>query len=161
MNKTALITVGKKLKGNDLYLLSVFDLEPSGVIVHAYNQVDSKEYQLNISEYEFSKARLKRNSEELNRLIDSIDLIEKDGHLVLYTSIDDISNIKIKPGVEGIDKFLSAEIKPGSESVNEVLVRGLVELCKVKPVGLDAVSWLGEWLLANNPSKPRVEDEDE
>jgi hypothetical protein len=46
---------------------------------------------------------------------------------------------------------------PGSEtSLNELIVTGLVELCKVKPVGLDAVRWLGEWFLANNPTKPNV-----
>lgn len=52
MNRTALVTVGKKLTGNDLYLLSVFDLEPSGIIIQAYNQIDSKEYMLPISEQE-------------------------------------------------------------------------------------------------------------
>ena len=46
---------------------------------------------------------------------------------------------------------------PDSSSLHEVLVQGLVELCKVKPVGNDAVQWLGEWLLNNNPNKPRVE----
>ncbi len=40
------------MNGSDLYLLSVFDLEPSGVIVHAYNQADSKEYILPVSEME-------------------------------------------------------------------------------------------------------------
>ena len=44
---------------------------------------------------------------------------------------------------------------------NAVLVTGLVELCKVKPVGLDAVQWLGEWLLNNNPNNPRVDLADE
>ena len=44
----------------------------------------------------------------------------------------------------------------GTESIYELLVTGLVELCKVKPVGIDAVQWLGEWLLANNPRQPRV-----
>ena len=44
---------------------------------------------------------------------------------------------------------------------NVVLIDGLVELCKVKPVGLEAVQWLGEWLLNNNPKKPRVDLIDE
>ena len=48
-----------------------------------------------------------------------------------------------------------------SESINDVLVKGLVELCKVKPVGLDAVEWLGHYLLHNNPNKPKVIDPDE
>lgn len=51
MNKVALLTAGRKLQGN-LYLLSIYDLEPSGVIVQAYDQVQSKEFLLPISEHE-------------------------------------------------------------------------------------------------------------
>lgn len=54
MNKVSLLTLGKKLQDDNLYLLSVHDLEPSGVIVHAYDQAHSKEYTLPISEYEVS-----------------------------------------------------------------------------------------------------------
>ena len=50
---TALFTTGKKLAyKDDLYLLSVFDLEPSGITVQAYNQNDSTEYLLSITEME-------------------------------------------------------------------------------------------------------------
>ena len=52
-------------------------------------------------------------------------------------------------------------IAGGNQSLNELIVQGLVELCKVKPVGNDAVKWLGEWFLANNPNKPNVIDPDE
>jgi hypothetical protein len=51
MNKAALLTTGKKLNGT-LHLMSVFDLEPSGVIIHAYNQINSKEYILPVTEME-------------------------------------------------------------------------------------------------------------
>jgi hypothetical protein len=51
MNKVSLLTAGRKLQGN-LYLLSIYDLEPSGVIVQAYDQLQSKEYLLPISESE-------------------------------------------------------------------------------------------------------------
>lgn len=51
MNKVSLLTAGKKLNG-DLYLLSIYDLEPSGVIVQAYDQIKSKEFLLPISESE-------------------------------------------------------------------------------------------------------------
>ena len=36
--------------------------------------------------------------------------------------------------------------------VSETLVRGLAELCRTKPV--DPVTWLADWLLANNPYRP-------
>jgi len=42
------------------------------------------------------------------------------------------------------------------KSLNDVLVDGLTQLCRIKPVGTNAVIWLAEWLLRNNPNKPRV-----
>jgi hypothetical protein len=55
----------------------------------------------------------------------------------------------------------AGEAQKSINQANTVLVSGLVELCKVKPVGADAVRWLGEWLLQNNPNKPRVDLVDE
>ena len=53
MNKSALLTTVKKFEtDNDLYLVSFFDLEPSGIILHAYNQVNSTILTLPISETE-------------------------------------------------------------------------------------------------------------
>ncbi len=52
MNKVSLLTLGKKLSDGNLYMLSVHDLEPSGVIVHAYDQLNSKEFVLPVSEFE-------------------------------------------------------------------------------------------------------------
>ena len=52
MNKVSLLTLGKKLKDGNLYLLSIHDLEPSGLIIHAYDQLNSKEYILPITEFE-------------------------------------------------------------------------------------------------------------
>jgi Dpy-30 motif len=43
----------------------------------------------------------------------------------------------------------------------ELLTTGLSELCKAKPHGVEAVKWLGEWLLANNPNQPNVEEPDQ
>ncbi|XP_025114690.1 nucleoside diphosphate kinase homolog 5-like [Pomacea canaliculata] len=41
-------------------------------------------------------------------------------------------------------------------AVNPTLLKGLTELCKQKPK--DAVIWLADWLLTNNPNKPRIEN---
>ena len=54
MNKPSLLTLGKKLQDENLYVISIHDLEPSGLIVHAYDQINSKEYVLPVSEYEVS-----------------------------------------------------------------------------------------------------------
>jgi hypothetical protein len=52
MNKASLLTSGKRLNDSKLYFLSVHDLEPSGIIIHAYDQLDSKEYILPVTEHE-------------------------------------------------------------------------------------------------------------
>lgn len=41
-----------------------------------------------------------------------------------------------------------------SKAVNPTLLKGLTELCKMKPA--DPVIWLADWLLKNNPNKPKV-----
>lgn len=41
-----------------------------------------------------------------------------------------------------------------AKSINPTLLKALTELCKQKP--LDPVTWLAEWLLNNNPYKPKV-----
>lgn len=37
-----------------------------------------------------------------------------------------------------------------------LLIQGCTELCRHKPQGMDAVTWLGQWLLDNNPNQPKV-----
>ena len=59
MNKAALLTTAKKFQSDeDLYLISVFDLEPSGIIVHAYNQINSHVLMLPVSEMEVRSQRM-------------------------------------------------------------------------------------------------------
>ncbi|XP_071829226.1 nucleoside diphosphate kinase homolog 5-like [Apostichopus japonicus] len=41
-------------------------------------------------------------------------------------------------------------------AVNITLLAGLTELCKKKPE--DPVKWLADWLIANNPNKPTIND---
>jgi len=43
-----------------------------------------------------------------------------------------------------------------SKSFNDVLVEGLTQLCRVKPLGDEAVTWFAQWLLRNNPNKPQA-----
>lgn len=71
------------------------------------------------------------------------------GVMLLQSTCPEISDAKIP--------MTASDAQEAIKKTNAVLVEGLVELCKVKPVGLDAVQWLGEWLLQNNPNKPRVD----
>ena len=41
-----------------------------------------------------------------------------------------------------------------NSQINPTLLAGLTQLCKEKP--LDPVIWLADWLLSNNPNKPKV-----
>lgn len=56
MNKVSLLTTGRKLQDGNLYLMSIYDLEPSGLVVHAYDQLQSKEYVLPVSEVEVRRS---------------------------------------------------------------------------------------------------------
>lgn len=44
--------------------------------------------------------------------------------------------------------------KPNPETLHDLLIKGLTQLAKDKPAGLQAVQYLGEWLLNNNPNQP-------
>lgn len=156
MNKSALITVGKKFHGESMFLLSVFDLEPSGVIIHAYNQADSQEYMLPVTEVELAQSGFTRAQESLASLLDTIFLEANGTQWSLQSKNENIKGQKVRPTGDQLEALIrSTENGP---SLHDTLVEGLVELCKVKPAGNDAISWLGEWLINNNPSKPRVDE---
>ena len=36
-----------------------------------------------------------------------------------------------------------------------LLLQGLTQVCKKKPMGEEAIIFLGEWLLLNNPNQPK------
>lgn len=93
--------------------------------------------------------------------MDSIDLVPQGADWVLQSSIEKISDIKRRLTGNELEEFIKSPMPNCSESINDVLVAGLVELCKVKPVGLDAVEWLGNWLINNNPNQPNVAEPDD
>ncbi|XP_078810407.1 nucleoside diphosphate kinase 5 isoform X2 [Oryzias latipes] len=57
------------------------------------------------------------------------------------------SFIEPSPSKHETKEYLSRCLKP-------VLLRGLTELCKEKP--LNPVIWLADWLLQNNPNQPQT-----
>lgn len=44
-----------------------------------------------------------------------------------------------------------------TRTVTPTLLKGLTELCKKKPA--DPILWLSDWLIANNPNKPQVQED--
>ncbi len=97
-----------------------------------------------------------RSPQSLAALLDTIELTRQGAGYALTSSHPKIKGQKPRPTGDELEALILQSTN-GMPSIHETLVKGLVELCKVKPAGNDAVLWLGEWLLANNPSKPRVE----
>lgn len=161
MNKPTLLTIGRQL-GDKLYVFSVYDLEPSGILVQAYNQASQQEYLLPITEKELVDTNLNRSRDSLQYLLDNISL-EPFGisELALQTNFETIKKQKKRPTGDDVEAALKAGQGLGEQSIHEILCSGMVELCKNKPGGLSAVKWLGEWLLANNPRKPCVDSPDD
>ena len=159
MNKPALLNAGKLFNRGDLYVISIYDMEPSGILVQAYNQESSKEYLLSVSERALMASGYNRTKESLTIFIETLSLSPySENELALQSSAKGIQEQKRRPTGEEVGELIKASgsAGPGGESVHSTLVTGLVELCKAKPTGADAITWLGEWLIANNPSKPAV-----
>jgi len=66
-------------------------------------------------------------------------------------------------GVKGnvVEQYMAQKLG-NDESLKEFLIRGLSELAKQKPGSkLEVVEWFAQWLLDNNPSKPKVMEPEE
>ena len=155
--KVAIFNCAHGLSDNEIYIMQVFDNAPSGLLVKAYLQARSLEYYMPITELELEKAGLNRTEPSLAKLTASIDLIERGGVAVLQSSIPGIIKPKIVPTGGGVRQFIS-RTKAGNEALPEFLTKALSELCKEKPVGLNATKWLGNWMLLNNPNQPKVDE---
>lgn len=155
--KVAIFNVARSLNDGDIYILQVFDNAPSGVLVKAYQQSKSIELYMSITETELDKAALNRGEAALAKLAESVDLVEKGGQVFLESSIPGIIKPKVVPSGDGVRQFIG-RTKAGDETLPAFLTKALSELCKEKPAGLDAVKWLGEWMIANNPNQPKIEE---
>lgn len=54
MRNRSLYTLGRELEDGNMYILSVIDLEPAGVLLQAYNQENSQELTMPVSETQVS-----------------------------------------------------------------------------------------------------------
>ena len=106
-----------------------------------------------------SAAGITRDQANLTAFLTAIELVVRDGEMVLESSNRIISKIKKRPTGDQLEEMmLKPMVGDGSDSVHELLVTGLMQICKEKPSGNDAVQRLGEWLIENNPNKPIIED---
>ena len=102
-----------------------------------------------------------RHTEDLKKLINTIYLSPQGVDYVLESSFGKISKNKKRPTGDALEALMKEPLSEGTESLQELMVTALMELCKAKPTKLDAVEWLGQWLLTNNPVQPKVDDPDE
>jgi hypothetical protein len=95
MNKPALLTMGKTLGEDKLHVITIFDMEPSGIIVQAYNQTDSQEYILSVSERELAASNVTRAKDKLTYLVNTLFLSAYggDGALALQSSLGNYLSI--------------------------------------------------------------------
>ena len=58
-----------------------------------------------------------------------------------------------------INQLLNSQIDTTkSVTFKTLILKGLTEVCKTKPMGEEAITFLGEWLLKNNPNQPTIVD---
>lgn len=103
------------------------------------------------------QAGLTRKADCMHTLLESVQLVHSGSKKWIISTIDGVVRAIPFPDDQPISEYIG-RCKAGAEPLTDFLVTGLVELCKVKPVGLDAVQWLGHWLLENNPNKPHVDE---
>ncbi|GMF17020.1 unnamed protein product [Phytophthora fragariaefolia] len=57
----------------------------------------------------------------------------------------------------GLSTWNNSRVPEEENFLIDLVVKGLTELCREKPPGLEAVKWLGKWFLDHNPAQPKVE----
>ena len=92
-----------------------------------------------------------------DRNIFSIIQVVKGGQNFLQSSLKGINPPKAELIGDGVRQYIAAT-KAGDQTLPEFLTVALAELCKEKPAGLDAVKWLGQWMIDNNPNQPQIEE---
>lgn len=137
------------------YSVQVFDCEPAGLLVVAKGS-SGNEYTLAPSKRELSAAAVPKAQDGYAKLVESLNLIQSaQGHKELVSVLDGIHASRPPATAQAASTYLS-NAPAGQETLPALLATGLTELCRQKPVGLNAVEWLGNWLLENNPNQPRV-----
>lgn len=108
---------------------------------------------------QLSTAGITRHKDSLREFLLTVELVQKDSEMVLESNNHLISKITKRPTGDELEVMMKKPMMgDDTDSIQELLVTGLMQLCKEKPSGNDAIKWLGEWLIENNPNKPMVED---
>jgi hypothetical protein len=60
----------------------------------------------------------------------------------------------------GLSSWNNSRVPEEDNLLVNLVAKGLTELCREKPPGLEAVKWLGNWFLDHNPAQPKIQVED-
>lgn len=168
----------------------LFEVDDAGVVAVVFQSSSEHGAPLKFSRVftrpELDNAGIGRTLEGHVALVDSLELVEdayfsgtdavKAGlnSLAAYQLSSTLHGISYPPPIVSHDAALAyfARAPVGLSTWNasrvpeednllvNLVVKGLTELCKEKPAGLDAVKWLGHWFLDHNPTQPKVQVEE-
>ncbi|KAG2782544.1 hypothetical protein PC129_g11993 [Phytophthora cactorum] len=138
------------------------------------------------SRAELDKAGIARTLEGHVALVDSLELVEDayftgndavtagQNMLAAYQLSSTLPSISFPPPIVsheaalsyfsrapvGLSTWNSSRVPEEENLLVNLVVKGLTELCREKPPGLEAIKWLGYWFLDHNPAQPKVEVDD-
>lgn len=165
----------------------LFDVEGAGVAAVVFSSEPSANNTLKFSRvfsaHELQAAGVRKTLEGYAALADALELVEDafwtapdaeaagEGELAAFQLSAALPGIRPPPPIVSLQaarayfarapvglSAWNASSLPGEHSLLlDVLAKGLAELCRHKPAGLEAVSWLAHWLLEHNPAQPKVQ----
>ena len=80
-----------------MYIITIIDLEPAGVLVKAYNQNSGTTFTLSPTENMLASAKLTRTEADMTTLADSIDVSTNDNGTKISSSLQAIKDTKVIP----------------------------------------------------------------
>ena len=139
------------------YKIYVMDADPAGLVVLANNADGSSHITLSPSPEELAAANVRKNPDGYEKLVSSlsINVNAKSGELELESSLEGI-RAALPPATAANAETYLTTVPAGKDTLSALLSKGLTELCREKPVGVEAIEWLGKWLLQNNPNQPQA-----
>ncbi|KAG9416250.1 hypothetical protein AC1031_000647 [Aphanomyces cochlioides] len=137
--------------------ISLYDAEPGGLVAIIVNTGTNAKYLRAFSTANLRATQLTKTKPDYYRLAESLYLAPAGGthELQIYSSLRGMNQPEAIATAEAAHHYLT-NVNSGPEKFTQVLSRGLVMLCKDKPMGLQAVTRLGKWLVENNPNRPKL-----
>lgn len=164
----------------------ILDVDAAGlavIVLQAQAQSQLLKFTRVFTSSELQAAGVRKSLEGFATLVDSLELVEDGfwtggdaqaaglGELAAYQLSSSLPGIRNPPPIVsahaahayltrapvGLTAWNDSALPGEHKLLLDVVASGLAELCRHKPAGLDAVAWLGRWLLEHNPAQPQVQ----